>query len=62
MTDAVSRVTRERNRRAGRTVFLPANGLGNMNRRLKEIGGHCDIETAPGQGTKVIFSLLLKPD
>ena len=36
------------------------NGLGNMSRRLREIGGHCDIESVPGQGTKVVFAVPLK--
>jgi len=33
------------------------NGLGNMRQRLTEIGGHCAIESRPGEGTQVIFSL-----
>ena len=36
------------------------NGLENMARRLKEIRGRCDIQSAPGQGTKVIFTIPLK--
>ena len=43
---------------AGR--FSSGNGLENMNRRLREIGGGCEIQTAPGQGTKVIFTVPLK--
>jgi signal transduction histidine kinase/ligand-binding sensor domain-containing protein len=31
------------------------NGLANMRRRLKNIDGHCCIESAPGKGTKVTF-------
>jgi signal transduction histidine kinase/ligand-binding sensor domain-containing protein len=31
------------------------NGLANMRRRLEKIGGHCDIRSAPGQGTEVRF-------
>jgi signal transduction histidine kinase len=31
------------------------NGLSNMRQRLAEIGGQCQIENAPGQGTKVTF-------
>lgn len=37
--------------------FSSGNGLGNMDRRLREIGGGCKIQTAPGQGTKVIFTV-----
>ena len=29
------------------------HGLGNMRQRLMEIGGRCDIRSAPGQGTVV---------
>jgi signal transduction histidine kinase len=36
------------------------NGLENMTRRLAEIHGRCDIQSAPGQGTKVIFTVPLK--
>ena len=31
------------------------NGLDNMKRRLSAIGGTCEIQSAPGNGTKVIF-------
>jgi len=31
------------------------NGLPNMRRRLQEIGGQCEIQSAPGQGAKVVF-------
>jgi signal transduction histidine kinase/ligand-binding sensor domain-containing protein len=40
--------------------FSSGNGLENMSRRLREIGGCCEIQTAPGQGTKVIFIVPLK--
>jgi signal transduction histidine kinase/ligand-binding sensor domain-containing protein len=33
------------------------NGLSNMRRRLLEIGGRCDIHSAPGQGTKTVFAV-----
>ena len=33
------------------------NGLENMRRRLAAIGGSCEIHSAPGAGTKVVFSL-----
>jgi signal transduction histidine kinase len=39
----------------------PGNGLANMRRRLEEVGGHCDIRSAPGAGTKVELGLPLKP-
>lgn len=42
--------------------FSSGNGLENMCRRLREIGGVCEIQTAPGQGTKVIFKVQLNPD
>jgi signal transduction histidine kinase/ligand-binding sensor domain-containing protein len=31
------------------------NGLGNMARRLSDIGGRCEIDSAPGRGTRVTF-------
>jgi signal transduction histidine kinase len=37
------------------------NGLPNMCRRLQEIQGRCDIQSAPGQGTKVVFVVPVKP-
>ncbi len=36
------------------------NGLENIRRRLAEIHGICSIESVPGRGTKVIFSMPLK--
>jgi len=42
---------------AGATGLPHRNGLVNMRQRLREIGGHCAIESRPGQGTQVIFSL-----
>ena len=33
------------------------NGLGNMRRRLAELGGRCLVESRPGQGTTVRFVL-----
>ncbi len=35
--------------------FASGNGLANMRRRLEAIGGHCDIQSSPGLGTKVTF-------
>jgi len=40
--------------------FSAGNGLGNMSRRLREFGGHCEIESAPGKGTKIILAVPLK--
>jgi signal transduction histidine kinase len=31
------------------------NGLANMRQRLAKLGGHCEIQTAPGNGTEVKF-------
>jgi signal transduction histidine kinase/ligand-binding sensor domain-containing protein len=36
------------------------NGLENMRRRLAAIGGSCEIQSAPGAGTQVVFSVQLK--
>jgi signal transduction histidine kinase len=36
------------------------NGLENMRRRLAVIGGSCEIQSTPGTGTKVTFSVLIK--
>ena len=36
------------------------NGLLNIRQRLSEIGGHCAIQSQPGQGTQVIFSVPVK--
>jgi signal transduction histidine kinase len=36
------------------------NGLENMERRLAAIGGSCEIQSTPGVGTKVRFSVQLK--
>jgi signal transduction histidine kinase len=36
------------------------NGLENMARRLAGIGGSCQIQSTPGIGTKVIFSVQIK--
>jgi signal transduction histidine kinase len=35
------------------------NGLSNMTRRLSELGGTCQVQSAPGTGTRVIFQLSL---
>ncbi|MDB6174308.1 MAG: two component regulator propeller/histidine kinase domain protein [Chthoniobacteraceae bacterium] len=45
--------------------FLPGtedsdgNGLGNLRRRLAECAGTCEIVSAPGQGTRILFSIPL---
>jgi ligand-binding sensor domain-containing protein/signal transduction histidine kinase len=39
-----------------------ADGLANMRERLGQMGGVCEIVSAPGQGTKVVFRLPLGPD
>lgn len=36
-----------------------SDGLLNMQSRLKELGGKCSIESAPGEGTRVIFEVPL---
>ena len=35
------------------------NGLENMRRRMRSIGGSCEIQSVPGAGTKAIFSVQL---
>jgi signal transduction histidine kinase len=35
--------------------FSAGNGLENLQRRLAKAGGICQIQSAPGEGTKVIF-------
>jgi signal transduction histidine kinase len=37
------------------TRVAAGNGLANMRQRLAEIGGRCEIRSAPGQGTTVEF-------
>jgi signal transduction histidine kinase len=37
------------------------NGLANIERRLTEIGGSCQIETGPGQGASVRLCVLIPP-
>jgi signal transduction histidine kinase len=36
------------------------NGLENMRKRLATIGGHSEIQSVPGVGTRVIFHVQLK--
>src|SRR5450759_200930 len=40
---------------------LPGNGLGNLKRRLDDIGGSFRIESQPGLGTTVRLRLLVRP-
>jgi hypothetical protein len=35
-------------------------GLGNMRRRLEEIGGRCELQSEPGRGTRLSFHVHLK--
>ena len=43
---------------SGRAVA--GNGLENMRRRLADIGGSCGIQSAPGAGAKITFTVRLK--
>jgi signal transduction histidine kinase/ligand-binding sensor domain-containing protein len=45
----------------GPSRLSAGNGLGNMTHRLAEIHGRCQIQSAPGQGTEVTFTVPLKP-
>ena len=36
-----------------------ADGLGNMQRRLQQLGGRCELTSGPGQGTTVTFKVPL---
>jgi len=36
------------------------NGLNNLEKRAKEIGGQIDIKTAPGKGTSINLMVILK--
>jgi signal transduction histidine kinase len=36
------------------------NGLGNMSRRMRELGGSCQISSQPGKGCHIEFSIPLK--
>ena len=54
LNDGTNKGPREQGRTAG------GNGLENMNRRVRDIGGECQIHSEPGRGTKVKFQLLLK--
>jgi ligand-binding sensor domain-containing protein/signal transduction histidine kinase len=38
---------------------VSGDGLSNMRRRLADIGGHCRIESTPGQGTNISFVISL---
>ena len=43
-----------------RVHFESGNGLENMRKRLADIGGRCEIVSAPGNGTKVSFTVAVK--
>jgi signal transduction histidine kinase len=45
---------------AGSQAGNGADGLGNMQRRLRELGGHCEVAGSRGQGTTVAFKVPLK--
>jgi len=47
--------TRTAKATAARDKLVSGNGLENMRQRLTQIGGRCEIRSAPGQGTKVVF-------
>jgi len=36
------------------------NGLGNLSRRMRELGGSCQITSQPGKGCRIEFSITLK--
>jgi ligand-binding sensor domain-containing protein/signal transduction histidine kinase len=38
------------------------HGLSNLQARLAAVGGTCEIKSAPGQGTHIIFALTLAPE
>jgi ligand-binding sensor domain-containing protein/signal transduction histidine kinase len=40
-------------------VTVPGDGLVNMRRRLADVGGHCRIDSTPGQGTNIQFVIPL---
>lgn len=42
---------------SGSVRAMGGNGLANMQRRLEKIGGVCEIQSSPGLGTKVIFTM-----
>ena len=44
---------------SARTGGRTGNGLFNMRDRMEQIGGRCLIESAPGQGTRAVFTVPL---
>jgi signal transduction histidine kinase len=42
---------------SGGGLFLAGNGLRNMRERLAEVGGSCHVESQPGRGTTVRFTI-----
>jgi len=46
--------------RGSSTRLAPGNGLPNMRKRLDEVGGRCEWDTAPAKGTRVKLTVLVK--
>jgi len=44
----------------GEGRIAAGNGLGNMRRRLGQIGGRCELDSAPGEGARVGFIVPLR--
>jgi signal transduction histidine kinase len=42
---------------ADQTAAIGADGLRNMDERMREVGGRIEIASAPGSGTRVIITL-----
>lgn len=42
------------------TGYDQRDGLANLHRRLAESGGTCEVESAPGQGTRTTFTVILE--
>lgn len=52
--------TESNNGRNESDLLVSGNGLGNMQSRLTKIGGRCEVQSAPGAGTKVVFTVPIK--
>jgi signal transduction histidine kinase len=46
-------------RGAGSGSAVGGNGLVNMKNRIETIGGHCEVDSGPGRGTRVCFHVRL---
>ena len=55
------RETKIQKRTGNSSRLSSGNGLENMIRRLSGIGGTCELQSKPGQGTKVTFTVQLRP-